>query len=390
MQEEKSKIELNPSNNEVSISFDESNPLSDETADTAILKDIMERKEMMPAVERLEIIKNLRARAGMETEQFLEHQSLEYKETNPSSYGVTLGIEIEIPQASVLPNEAMSWSQEKKAEFYKEQREKYKETKEMGVPNDPHGPLWEFAELPVQNPLTLAREVQALIHLGLIDVNFGKFPLHVNIGGITLKHCPSKKREDARVLIRALDASGWCTDSDRILMPYNRAKQSWYRKGESGILERESDDAFVHDKEDTIKTILEYRTPQVQTLSGLDRYLQSSYYLGSALRAYQNTDEKDPISKKLANVWKNFADTCTDTFKEYGIESPRKIWKMDPLNPNENSPFQDLAKLLDKAKNEPKSRKAQFVHDVRLLIIQARGEAKKIIEEDREKRFPKE
>lgn len=370
---------------ESGISVDEADLVSDEASDTAIVEEITERKEMMSATERLEIIRNLRGKAGMDTGGFTARQFLEYKESNPSPYGVTLGIEIEIPEESVLPTGSKNWGREKKDEFLNEARKKYEETEKIGVPRDTDQ-FWEFANLPAHNPETLAREVEALIGMELIDKKYAKFPLHVTIGGITFTHCPAKKREDALVLIRAMDATGWCTDGDRLTRLYHDKESNWMAKSKSGILERDTNENFLADKNRQIKTALEFRTPQLQSLPGLGRYLHSVYYLGSALRAYQNTDEKDQISKNLSKTWEKFSKECMIIFEKYGLESPRKWWEIDFLNPNEDSPFKDLAKLLDKSKNNPNSRKAQFVHDIRLLIIQARGKVKEIIEEDRKKR----
>lgn len=347
-----------------------------------------EGKEMLSAEDRLGIIKGLRKKAGLETANFTTHQFLEHKENNPSPYGVTLGIEIEIPEESVLPTGSRSWSREKKDEFLNEERKKYEETEKMGVPRDTDQ-FWEFANLPAHNPETLAREAEALIGMELIDKKYAKFPLHVTIGGITFTHCPAKKREDALVLIRAMDATGWCTDGDRLTRLYHDKESNWMVKSRSGILERDTNENFLADKNGQIKTALEFRTPQLQSLFGLDRYLRSVYYLGSALRAYQNIDEKDQISKNLSKIWEKFSKECVTIFEQYGLESPRKWWEIDFLNPNEDSPFKDLAKLLDKAKNDTKSRKAQFVHDIRLLIIQTRSEVKEIIEKDREEKYTK-
>jgi len=97
---------------------------------------------------------------------------------------------------------------------------------------------------------------------------------------------------------------------------------------------------------------------------------------------------RDPVSKQLVRIWKNFAGRCDSRFEEEGLLSPLEPWILDNEVPEERSWFKSLAEILKKGTEDPKSREAKFIHDMRALVIQARAEAKEVIETDREKRFP--
>jgi hypothetical protein len=106
------------------------------------------------------------------------------------------------------------------------------------------------------------------------------------------------------------------------------------------------------------------------------------YYLGSALRAYQEQKKDDKIAKELAKVWRTFVGKCEARFEEEGLPSPEELWKLDKDNPDEHTPFKQLAKILEKAEQNPESEESKFVHDIRLIVISARAEAKEIMESE--------
>lgn len=135
---------------------------------------------------------------------------------------------------------------------------------------------------------------------------------------------------------------------------------------------------------------IEHRSLQFQSLFGLDRHLHSAYYLGTALRAFQerNNGKKDETTNELAETWKNFSVGCSNLFDLNGLEEPSKIWEIDLDYDNEPSPFKDLAKILDEGTTKPESEPAKFIHDMRLLIIQTRTKVREILE--KEKPTPKE
>jgi|GEM_PF-4136399 len=191
-------------------------------------------KEMSASSDRLQVVKDLqRVALGEDRSErnsandIMLREHLEYKESNPSPYGVTLGIEIEIPLAAVLPageKEKMNRGQKKK--YLHDLREKYEATQAMGLPAGADQ-FWEFADAPANNPTTLAREVQSLIGMKLIDPSFGKFPLHVTIWGMTFKGEKDFNLENnTHLLARVLDATGWEIDGERLLAPYTDPKNS--------------------------------------------------------------------------------------------------------------------------------------------------------------------
>jgi hypothetical protein len=84
--------------------------------------------------------------------------------------------------------------------------------------------------------------------------------------------------------------------------------------------------------------------------------------------------------KSLTQVWKRFSGACEDLFEDAGLKDPHEAWKLDCENKKENSPFKKLAKVLNRAEEDDESAEAEFVHDMRELIIQTRAEVKEILE----------
>ncbi|MCI0566451.1 hypothetical protein L0Y46_04635, partial [bacterium] len=97
--------------------------------------------------------------------------------------------------------------------------------------------------------------------------------------------------EDTNIFARALEATGWSTNGERLMRPYYAKKHgSWAQKGNGGIEARIGKKAQKIEVPPGAKekpSAVEFRTFQFQSLSGLDRHLRSAYYLGSALRAFQ-------------------------------------------------------------------------------------------------------
>jgi len=362
---------------EVPTRRNESDPRSEHFDDAEFYSEYQDPGKILDAVSRLKIIKDLRLASGY-VEEKDEHRfkTLEYREAHPSPYGVTLGIEVEIPKDSVLPKESKEWSGGQKKKYLFDLKEKYIETEKIGVPKG-EDQFWEFAQLPAHRPETLAREVQALIGIGLIDPHYEKFPLHVTIGNISFSQ---KNDEGAHVLARVLEATGWATTGDRLLAPYTDPDSNWTSHDlPSGIRGREMD-KIAQPAEGEMKSAVELRTPILRSLFGLDRYLHSAYYLGSALRAYLEQKKNDPVSKQLAKAWRVFAGKCEMRFEEAGLPGLSELWTLDTQNPDEHSPFKQLAKILDKGQSDPESEESKFIHDIRLLVISARSEIKDIME----------
>jgi len=341
-------------------------------------------QKILEAEDRLEIIKNLRIASGKENDKLFEKHALLYREAHPSSHGVTLGIEIEIPESTILPpdDEWLLMKPKEKKKYLLEKKKEFEEARNAGVPSD-EDLFWEFANLPANNPTTLAREVEALIALGLIKKDYAKFPLHVTVGGITFDKEQKEEDNHTHALARILDATAWETSGERLLSPYEGHDTDWTLHGaDSGILVRKPEDGVSGEGADT-KPAVEFRTSEFRNLSGLDRYLSSIYYLGSALRAYQEGKKDDPVVKQLAKIWRTLSGKCEILFEEMGLESPYHLWTLNAENEREPTAFRGLADILTKAESDENGREAKFVHDIRALIIEARAEIKEIIEADR-------
>lgn len=354
--------------------------LGNDAREQELLTDDFIAHKLSSVAERLSIVKNLRLAAGMPVEENGRlWQSLEYRESNPSPYGVTLGIEIEVPKEALLSAEKDGgMSKTKKKKFFDEKKKEYQKVAALGIQTD-NDQFHEFAHLPAQSPAPLAREVEALMKMGLIDAKYQKYPLHVTVGGIATSDFGNESSAD--LLARALDATAWCTDGTRLVSPYLDPENSdWtYHGALSGIRERGKKD--IKPVEDvSFDRAVEFRTIQLQNLAGLDRYLESIYYLGAALRAKQFPRKDDAVSKELARVWRSFSERCGVLFEGMGLADPRQAWKLKVMEPREASPFNDLAKTLDGAIAHPESPEAKFVHDIRLAVISARKEIKEILE----------
>jgi len=369
----------------------EAYPIYDREADADLYDESQKAETMKSAVDRLQVVKNLRFTEEREKgiaergDEFLKKHFLEYRESNPSPYGVTLGIEIEIPKESVLPKNWMNLTDVEKKKFLTKLKEKYKQTKKLGMPAGTDQ-FWEFASEPANYPTTLARETQALIEMNLIPKEYRKFPLHVTIGGVTFLHENDfLKENNTHLLARVLDATAWETDAERLIAPYKDKNSDWTsHRAESGIRERNLDQ-IKQQEGIKIERAVEFRTMQMQSLFGLERYLGSIYYLGSALKAYQNPDKSDPTVKKLSKVWRQFAGRSDELFSKINLPNPFVPWTLETGNPDEHSPFKVLAKILEKSEKEPKGKESEFVHEIRQLVIETRKEVKDIIEEDRDK-----
>ncbi|MCI0679944.1 hypothetical protein L0Y41_01220 [bacterium] len=379
----------------------EANPGNDAAVEAALVNELKE-KRMLSGIERLAIVGRLRAAAKAEEnpdrnsedpDNFLERQSLAYEESNPSPHGVTLGIEIEVPRRAVFPSKKVRSNMTAKelAAYSAEKHRKYKRSEDLGVPHQ-YDAYWEFVHRPVHAPLTLSREVQALIGMKLFNTEYTRYPLHMTVGGI-MQFSPLHFTEDTNIFARALEATGWSTNGERLMRPYYAKKYgSWAQKGRGGIEARIGKEAPKIEVPPGAKekpSAVEFRTFQFQSLSGLDRHLRSAYYLGSALRAFQEDSvarltESDLIREGLANIWRNFAKNCSKLFTKAGMEDPgENFWLLNAKEPDEESPFKDLARILDKGLQDPESTEAKFIHDIRLLIIKTRAEVKDILDKER-------
>ncbi|MEK7090086.1 MAG: hypothetical protein AAB930_00700 [Patescibacteria group bacterium] len=381
--------------------------------------------------ERLDVVKNLRHEAQREKKikeepedderKFLRRHWLEYRENNPSPYAPTIGIEVEIREESIMPEELRkdkirdrgNLGESTSDLYYKRERiiEKirplYKKTIELGVPYG-YDKFWEFSHRPTKNYLTLSREVQALIEMNLINKEDQKHPLHLTIGGIwcgewnpyAKQDSTSSDEKEAFVLARVLEASGWRTRGRRLLRPFYAKRDCWAVKGNAGLLQKEKE----HDKlEFGAENAVEIRTLQLQTITGLDRLLRSAYLLAASLKSYQEEKKlpgyfsKSEERKNLIEIWTVFSQKAKEIFIQFGLDDPSSTehWKnpryyddSDLVAENKEG-FFGLAALLDEAEQDSRSRGRGFVKAIRKLIIETRAKISPIIYPKENSQFEK-
>lgn len=396
---------------------DERNMSWEDEQDDAIANDYRENK-FVKIEPRLEVIKRLRHEIKKEKEikeeleddenKFLRRHWLEYREDNPSPYVPTLGIEIEIREQSALPPPPAGrrWAEVEKERFLSKKKLQYKKTKKLGVPagNDK---FWEFAHAPTYYYATLSREVQALIEMGLINQDYPRHPLHITIGGVTLgvsmddlyssgygtteisanERMPENGKETF-VLARSLEATGWSTTGGRLLRPYlaKGNRSAWAVKGVGGVKERKSDEIQLR-----VSKAVEFRTFQLQNFAGLDRTLRSAFLLGAALKAYQADAAREPceigqdihVRGKLAEIWKEFSHQSRRIFSLYNLADPHTAWHApfygDIEDDRAKNPFKHFGDIIDEGRQHPQSRGAEFVAEMRGLIIKTRKKIADVI-----------
>jgi hypothetical protein len=256
-------------------------------------------------------------------------------------------------------------------------RKEYYLTQDLGVPNGADG-LWEFAHQPARYYETLGREVQALMEMGLINREQKRHPVHITIGGITSN---GPTGDEAYVLARALEATGWSTSWGRLLKPVLTGKPAWNHKGSAGVRERPSEELELDSNFG-----VELRTFQLQSLDGLHRTLGSAYFLGSALQAFQQEQDyrlgasgTAEGRERLADVWIEFSNATRELFKSYSVEDPGGDWDAPDENIEAKADFWKLAKLLEESKAGPETKGNQFVSEMRKLVIRARRDARAIM-----------
>lgn len=305
---------------------------------------------------------------------------LEYREAHPSPYAPTIGVEIEIYRPTLgLPSVDKIELTEEELSKVDDARQKFYRTADLGVPSGSDG-FWEFANAPVNDFRTMTREVQSLVDMGLINKDYQRHPMHLTIGGITSMGIPGRQ---AFVLARALEASGWSTRSGRLLKPFLTGANAWNHKGVAGVKER-----GAHELQGKQSTGIEIRTMQFQNLQGFHRLLSGSYYLGAALKAYQEKSYDSPLPagatmagrEALAAVWGQFSQDIEAIFKQYGLFSPSEpdSWPA-PYSEADSTGFWKLAQLMDEAAKDKDSMGGNFVVEIRDALTKARVQAAKLM-----------
>lgn len=287
---------------------------------------------------------------------------------------------MEIYAPTILPPKDvfLRWPKDQRADYIYQKLGGYHQSKAAGVPRDKDG-LWEFANRPVHHYLTLSREVQALMRLGLMNPEKSAHPMHLTVGGVT---SDGPAGAEADILARSLEATGWCSSSSRMLKPAT-GKESWIQKGDAGIKERERDEIALSGTR-----AIEIRTMEHQGLGKLDRSLRSIYALGSALRAYQGiTEGRAPSSddeQALADVWREFSSRSNQLFTDQGLDSPTGQRWTGYIDPEDgikmDGNFYQFGQLLKDAEADPQSPGGRFQDAMQDLVISARKEALAILE----------
>ena len=201
-------------------------------------------------------------------------------------------------------------------------------------------------------------------------------------------HFISGSGKETFVLARTLEAAGWSTTGGRLLRPYlvKGVHGAWGAKGVGGVKERKSDEIKLG-----IHEAVEFRTFQLQNLTGLDRTLRSAFLLGAALHAYQTeargesvTTEGDPvIREQLSAIWEKFSHESQKIFSAYNLADPKNAWHApsyaDSADMRAENPFKHLGDTIDEARQHPDSQGAEFVAEIRRLIITTRKQVADII-----------
>ncbi len=243
-----------------------------------------------------------------------------YQERNPSPYAVTLGFEIEVERQSLISPEpnADGLSPEERAERAYQRQANYRRSEQMGVPAGQDAE-WEFAPEAAYHYLTPVRETQALIYADLINSAYEHNPLHATLAGITTE---GPAGDQAGVLLRGIEATGWCCSAERIEQPTRNPANSWLCKGKRGIKERSAEELQLG-----ASAGAELRTLEIKNLPGFDRTARSLYALGSALSAYQelaahSERAADRHKQELADIWRDYSEQEEQLFAAYGLASP--------------------------------------------------------------------
>lgn len=325
------------------------------------------------AMSRVAVIRNLYGTGIMPMENItdtesgrFEHQvaRLEYLEQG-GPYFPTLGVEIEVFAETILPHDINDWDESQAKDYTDELYKKYSQTVEAGVPEGVDG-VHEFANDPVRYYGTLSREVQALVDLDLISTNHEN-PMHLTIGGVSLD---GPRGREAVLLLRAIEATGWCVDGERLTRPFESNGSTWRdHKSYEGVRGREYRAMKL-----SSNTGVEFRTPQFSGLSGLHRTLRSVYYLGAGLKAYQKAEEDqlDATEQALESIWNTFSWNVQDLFEQNGLSNPAQEEWGNEYDEHYDD-WRKFAQLIDESKDET-STGYKFVAAMQDLVLQARAD----------------
>lgn len=296
----------------------------------------------------------------------------------PGRPAVTLGIEIEVERDAVTD---VGVDGQDVIAVILARLQNMNRVAGAGVPlddEDSRGIYKEFALAPSAYYATLSREVQAMMALDVINPRYVGQPLHLTVGEISTVDYDC---EDAFVLARSLEATGWSCSGDRLRQPLGVEWGNWAQRGEAGLDER----GWEKIQGGSLNAV-EIRTFSLESLGGLDRTLRSAYALGSALSAYQSRHQRlDSSERQLAAVWGEFSSLSKGIFDHYGMDVPDWNWQLKfreaasghgTLDKN----FLRLASLLDQAKADSDSEGGRFQDEIQRAVIASRAKAMGILE----------
>jgi hypothetical protein len=314
-------------------------------------------------------------------------QAITTRETTASPYAVTIGIEVEVEEHTILRPDSTDSPDQQAAHHY-QNMENFLRTEAAGLPAG-EDMTWEFAHRPANDYGTLAREQQIVMAAGLLNPDYQEHPLHITIGNITTEDYSTGN--EVSLLARGLEATGWASSAERIRRPLREDNSSWVGPGlMSGIKERARDEI-----QGSTKTAVELRAFTVRGLGGLTRMLRSAQALGSALSAYQSQENGQQMTSdqhELADTWREYSAAMADTLAAHDMHNPatdpwvNEQWevvrgagitrsKVKTMDPD----FARMADLLEQAAHDPDSEGAQFQNAVQDHVLRARTRAMRVL-----------
>ena len=85
------------------------------------------------------------------------------------------------------------------------------------------------------------------------------------------------------------------------------------------------------------------------------------------------------VNIKLVGIWEDFSRECHKIFAQFSSFSPSSSWNNPDIDSCYSSEFNELAELLEEAREDSQSLGARFVSEIRKLIILTRAKISKII-----------
>lgn len=322
-------------------------------------------------------------------------------EENPDPNSISIGLEIEIGDSTLLTSDERKLDRKQKEEIVRRRREELKWLEESGLKLDDSDPWLEYALEPSSSFLAQLAQIELLTEAGAIDLESHYYSLHINLGGISSEKIGVG--QEVGVLARALEATGWGASRTRLMMPIKKrnfnifsAQKSWNTPDfVSGFYER------LPETVEQSTTVVEFRTFMAHGGENLKHIVEAAYFLGVALSSYQDLNhveskrkkgisglvtgqqlEQRPRIKKgasyetaklLADQWAEFSSDVREVFRSNGLRDPSLSWKEPKsLFMRREGDFAGLAEAIET--------NTDFVEQIRSIIQKHVNEIKIILQ----------